>query len=61
MHPPDPERQVQFVLNVRRLLSDGSFVATVHAAGNADVDRRMVSLVLNGDELVRRTLAAAAR
>ena len=28
MLAPDPERQVQFLVNVRRLLSDGSFVAT---------------------------------
>ena len=28
MPPPDPERQVQFLANVQRLLSDGSFVAT---------------------------------
>ena len=28
MMPPDPERQVQFLFNVQRLLSDGSFVAT---------------------------------
>jgi len=26
--PPDPERQVEFLSNVQRLLSDGSFVAT---------------------------------
>jgi len=28
MVPPDPERQVQFLFNVQRLISDGSFVAT---------------------------------
>lgn len=28
MQTPDPERQVQFLFNVQRLLSDGSFVAT---------------------------------
>ena len=28
MRPPDPEQQIQFLVNVRRLLSDGSFVAT---------------------------------
>jgi hypothetical protein len=28
MPAPDPERQVQFLFNVQRLLSDGSFVAT---------------------------------
>jgi hypothetical protein len=28
MESPDPERQVQFLVDVRRLLSDGSFVAT---------------------------------
>ena len=28
MPAPDPERQVQFLFNVQRLISDGSFVAT---------------------------------
>jgi hypothetical protein len=28
MPTPDPERQVQFLFNVQRLISDGSFVAT---------------------------------
>ena len=28
MSTPDPERQVQFLFNVQRLISDGSFVAT---------------------------------
>jgi hypothetical protein len=28
MQPPDPERQVDFLFHVQRLLSDGSFVAT---------------------------------
>jgi hypothetical protein len=28
MPPPDPERQVDFLIRVQRLLSDGSFVAT---------------------------------
>ena len=28
MRAPDPERQVQFLFNVQRLISDGSFVAT---------------------------------
>lgn len=28
MSAPDPERQVRFLFDVQRLLSDGSFVAT---------------------------------
>jgi hypothetical protein len=28
MSPPDPERQVDCLLHIQRLLSDGSFVAT---------------------------------